>query len=155
MTLGSASYTGGMWAELAPPNRGHTDSWRRIGGDLALEADFASSEISGLINDLGIRPSQWESGMKEPPWADLPDSNSIMISNGQITNSRFTASWQGHDTATAADPDMSVRGFSGDMAGAFYGPDGEEVAGVVGGDGNGWQVMGHFGGVRETAGGDN
>ena len=155
VTLGSATYSGNMWAELAPPNGGLSRNYRRIWGDMALKADFAAGDISGLIDGLEMRPSRRESGIEEPPWADLPDSNSILISDGQIIDSRFTASWQGQDTATAADPDMSVNGFAGDMAGAFYGPDGEEVAGVVGGDGNGWQVMGGFAGVRDTSGTEN
>ena len=156
-TLGSASYTGGMWAEMYPANGALSRNWRQIAGALALDANFADSNISGMIDDLEMQPSERESGSDDPhrPWADLPDSNSILISDGQITNSRFTASWAGLDTDEAADPDMSMRGFSGDMAGAFYGPDGEEVAGVVGGDGNGWQVMGGFAGVRDTSGTEN
>ena len=149
--LGSASYTGGMWAELYP-NSPRSYRWRQIAGALALEADFASSEISGLIDGLAVRAGE----PPHQPWADLPDSNSILISDGQITDSRFTASWTGHDdTDASVDPSRSVNGFAGDMAGAFYGPDGEEVAGVVGGDGNGWQVMGGFAGVRDTSGTEN
>ena len=156
-TLGSASYTGGMWAEMYPANGALSRNWRQIAGALALEANFTEGNISGMIDDLEMQPSERESGSDDPhrPWADLPDSNSIEISDGRITDSRFTASWAGLDTDEAADPDMSMRGFSGDMAGAFYGPDGEEVAGVVGGDGNGWQVMGGFAGVRDTSGTEN
>ena len=154
-TLGSASYTGGMWAEMYPANGALSRNWRALFGDLELEADFAAGNISGLINDLEMQPSERESGIEDAPWANLPASNSIRITDGRITDSQFMASWAGQDTDAAADPDMSMRGFSGDMAGAFYGPDGEEVAGVVGGAGNGWQVMGGFAGTKDQAGGEN
>ena len=155
-TLGSASYTGGMWAELAPPNGGNDRNWRQIYGVLELDADFAQGDVTGQVDRLEMRPSERESGIEDPPWEGLSDSNSIRISDGRfIAGSRFTASWAGQDTDAAADPDMSMRGFAGDMAGAFYGPDGEEVAGVVGGDGNGWQVMGMFAGTKDQDGGEN
>ena len=150
-TLGTANYTGGMWAEMYPTNGGLSSAWRQISGSLALEAKFAEGNISGLIDGLAMRPGD----PPHQPWAELPDSNRILISDGRITDSQFTASWQGQDTDEPADPDMSVNGFAGDMFGAFYGPDGEEVAGVVGGAGNGWQVMGGIAGVRDTAGGEN
>ena len=152
--LGTANYTGDMWAELYP-NSPDGKRWRNFFGDMALKADFAEGAISGIVNGLEMQPSERESGSDDPhrPRVALPDS--IEISDGQITDGRFTASWAGQDADAAADPDMSVRGFSGDMAGAFYGPDGEEVAGVVGGDGNGWQVMGGFAGVRDTSGTEN
>ena len=151
-TLGTANYTGGMWAEMYPTNGGLSSTWHQISGALALEAKFAEGNISGLIDGLSMRPGH----PRHQPWAALPDSNSIEISDGRITDSRFTASWTGHDdTDAAADADMSVSGFEGGIAGAFYGPDGEEVAGVVGGGGNGWQVMGGIAGVRDTAGSGN
>ena len=46
----------------------------------------------------------------------------MAISGGEIEGSRFTADWAGEDTdANSADED-SIRGFSGNMLGEFYGP---------------------------------
>ena len=151
-SLGSASYAGEFWSQVVPPNGGLSRNWRQIAGEVVLDADFASSSISGLIDGLSMRPSERESGSDDPPWADLPISNSIVISNGRITDSRFRADWAGQDTDATADLDRSMRGFEGEMAGAFYGPDGEEVGGVVaGGRRQEWLVQGTFAGERDTA----
>ena len=56
----------------------------------------------------------------------------------------------------ASDPDRSLRGFAGGIAGAFYGPAGEELGGIIGGgrDAVGsspaWHVMGFIGGERAS-----
>ena len=149
--LGSASYSGEFYANVAPPHGGSSANWRRLAGDVSLDADFAGGSISGLIGDLEMQPSERESGLDDPPWADLPAGNSIVISGGRIADSRFTAAWAGQDADAMADPGRSMRGFSGEMTGAFYGPDGEEVAGAVGGGrGREWLVQGAFAGARDA-----
>ena len=155
LSLGSATYTGGFYATLAPPNGALSRNWRELFGDLMLDADFSAGDISGQIDSLQLRESKVESADGNPVWADLPDSNSIAISGGQITDSRFRADWAGEDTDAASDLDKSMRGFSGEMLGAFYGPDGEEIAGVAGGGRDAtattqeWLVQGAFAGTKE------
>ena len=153
--MGSATYTGGFYANLAPANGALSRYWRELYGDLGLNADFSAGDISGQVDSLALRESEMESADGNRVWADLPDSNSIAISGGQITDSRFRADWAGKDTDAASDLDKSIRGFSGEMLGAFYGPDGEEIAGVAGGGRDAtattqeWLVQGAFAGTKD------
>ena len=63
----------------------------------------------------------------------LAAGNTFDISNGVITDSRFEADWVGNDTNAGSALEDSVRGFEGTMVGEFYGPNAEEVGGVLGG----------------------
>ena len=102
---------------------------------------------------MEIRLSENESGSDNPQWQDMAAGNSIVITDGRITDSRFTASWSGRDTDDASAAATSMRGYKGSMAGAFYGPNGEEVAGVVSGArGDDWLVQGAIVGTKDAGG---
>ena len=152
-TLGSADYEGTFWANLYPEDRASSRNWREIQGDLDLRADFSGSRISGQVDGIEMRDSEVENPNRD--WAALPE-NGIAILDGRIDGSRFQANWEGMDSDAASDPDRSLRGFAGGIAGAFYGPAGEELGGVVGGgrDAVGaspaWHVMGFIGGTKAS-----
>ena len=132
MALGSASYQGYMTGDLwnsdgnSPRYATHNN---QIWGVLSLEADFDDSTIDGQVNELWTQSSR-EAGRE---WYQLPDTNSVAITDGVIDEGRFTADWMGQDTNADSPASDSVRGFEGDMLGEFYGPNGEEVAGVLNG----------------------
>ena len=50
-----------------------------------------------------------------------------------IDEGRFTADWTGQDSNPDSSALESVRGFVGSLFGEFYGPNGEEVGGVLNG----------------------
>ena len=131
VALGTATYAGGFWARLIPQNRSAFKYWHNLRGELTVDADFTDGQITGLISALELRESEVENPDRE--WNDLAASNSIVISNGAITDNRFRVDWEGQDSNSASAFEDSVRGFSGEMLGAFYGPDGEETAGIVDG----------------------
>lgn len=124
--LGSASYEGSIlgniWDTGDPGRRTGSDLVR---GTLTLHADLDDGGIGGQIFDFRL----FDRGADDPSWQALADSNAIDIA-GRITQGRFTADWSGRDSGGAPAED-SVRGFTGTMLGAFYGPAGEEVGGVL------------------------
>lgn len=131
-SLGSASYQGYIVGDLwnddgnSPLYETHRNL---IWGVLALEANFDDSTIDGQVNEIWTRSSR-EAGEE---WYELPDTNSMAITDGVIDEGRFTADWTGQDTDADSLASDSVRGFEGSMLGEFYGPSGQEVAGVLNG----------------------
>ncbi len=151
-SLGRAHYDGSFWAELYPEGGARSRNRRQIYGDLALQADFSEGRISGLVERIEMRAAEVES--PDGDWAYLPESNSITVLDGEIDDSRFQAKWKGRDSDRTSDIDRSLRGFAGGISGAFFGPNGEEVGGTVGGGRDAgatspeWHVMGAITGSR-------
>ena len=132
MPEGSASYDGEMSATVWQEDDHTTPTGRTyFTGDLDLDANFDSSSISGRISNLGHGTS--ESWVTLPDDGLMPEGNTITVYDGAIEDNQFTADWRGNDTDTSSVPENSIRDFAGTMVGAFYGPGGEEVAGVMGG----------------------
>ena len=85
--------------------------------------------------------------MEEPGQSrvTLPLTVYADITDGEIANGQFTATW------TQVVPDLDAGEiFSGDMLGEFYGPKAEEVGGVFNGTTDDEVFAGWFGGVRPT-----
>ena len=129
VNLGSATYEGHIIAErhnnFTDPDFRAVREW--IWGLLTLNADFSASTIVGSAIPMWMQ-------LSDGTWVQIPDTNSIVISDGEIDGSRFDASWRGEDTDASAALEDSFRGFEGSMTqilGEFYGPDGEEVGGVL------------------------
>ena len=126
-------------------------------GDLTLNADFDSSAIAGQIDGIETLPSAqpWTMTLMCTKWRQ---AYTFDISNGVITDSRFEADWVGNDTNAGSALEDSVRGFEGTMVGEFYGPNAEEVGGVLGGhraaagDLPALYLHGGFGATREACG---
>ena len=147
--LGSATYEGhilaDMWQNFTGPEQ--VDIQSELWGEMTLEADFSAGTISGEVGTLWLYVHRPE-GLTQ-----LSETNSIMISDGGIDGNRFHAAWRGEDSDAGSSLDLSVRGFEGSMLGAFYGPNGEEVGGVLTGErAESDQVInGRFGGESQQA----
>ena len=148
VNLGSATYEGHLIAErhnnFTDPNFREVRNW--IWSELTLNADFSASTITGSTGTMWLQ-------LLDGTWVQVPDTNSIEISNGDIHGSRFHAEWAGQDTDTSSALEDSFRGFEGSMLGEFYGPNGEEVGGVVTGEraATDQVIHGRFGGESQAA----
>ena len=124
--LGSASYAGNIFGNIwnvDDPNR--STGLDLLRGTLTLDANLDSGDIGGEVRNL----RRFDYGAEDRAWEDLAETVSIEIGGGTIERGRFTATWEGRDSGDEPVVD-SVRGFAGNMLGAFYGPAGEEVGGV-------------------------
>ena len=127
-TTGSATYEGRVYADSWDVNNPVEDLGRaNIRGDVALEANFGSGDVTGRIDGLELRPPG------ESSYAPMGSENALELSNGAIAGSGFTADWTGMDTDANSVLEDNIHGFSGAMNGGFYGPAAEEVAGVFSG----------------------
>ena len=138
VSLGSATYVGEIWGDLwhnytADRYRASYDEQGNsvegiegfIRGELTLDATFSESGIEGSVSNLMWRRSY------SAQWTPYEDTNTIRISEGEIIDNWFHAAWHGEDNSVSSAPEDSVSGFEGSMLGEFYGPQGEEVGGVL------------------------
>ena len=134
LPAGTASYQGSMQGALWN-NDGTVPAYgthrRAIWGALNMEADFDAASISGRVDNIWVRTPRADGG----DWVEWPDSTTMEFSVGRMVDGRFTVGWTGSDTSADTPDTHSLRGFSGDLLGEFYGPSAEEVAGVL----NGWR----------------
>ena len=153
LPMGSASYAGnlvgGLWNDDENPK--YATHRRAIFGVLTLEADFDDSTIAGEANNLWVRSTRQDGEQ----WAELPNTNSMEISEARIIEGRFAAGWTGVDSDPNNPADTSTRGFEGNMVGEFYGPNAEEVGGVINGNRDATAttpeqfIIGVFGGEKQ------
>ena len=131
MPTGSASYSGRMTARIwfGDHSEPYPEDRLQVYGALTLDADFDNSEIDGEVNDIYTQIGDYS----EPSELMGTGGNSIDISNGMIADGGFTADWAGMDTDASSAPEDTIRGFAGSMLGQFYGPEAEEVGGVMSG----------------------
>ena len=94
-----------------------------------MEADFSNSSIEGEIASLWAEPPG--TAFSNCCWEQLPSTTSIEILPGEITENRFHGDWEGRDTVANPDLRYSLLGLKGSLLGEFYGPDGEEIGGVI------------------------
>ena len=148
VNLGSATYEGHFGADVFKnrPGAGFDDIRGFLWGEVTLEADFSMSSISGDVDTLWYRTPEGE-------WLRVADTNSLLISGGEIDGNRFHADWHGQDTDAASVYSESVRDLEGSMLGAFYGPNGEEIGGVLTGQREETDevINGRFGGESQRA----
>ena len=122
LPTGNATYYG----------RFRADSWagsdrverQRYSGTMRLVANFDMRQLEGRI--FGVRGSPRGSSTRSS-WP----TSSFTLTNGRIVNGQFTAVLKGVDSNPDALFDESVRDFLGHILGEFYGPNAEEVGGVV------------------------
>jgi hypothetical protein len=132
---GSATYLGNGRIDLYPTddfiNSGA--SRNRLRGDVTMTANFDAGEISGVMNNLTLQ---------------VPESSERAAFDGQIdlnTGSFVTNTFSGTVTGDAALSDAGLAlNEDGAYNGAFFGPDADEVHGVISGTGalNGTNVNG-------------
>ena len=124
---GRAYYQGRVQAEFWNADNPNWNTQPRLIGTLHLSANLDDGEISGRIDDL---LSQSPGEAKYQPMAD---GNVIDIASTSIDEARFVAEWVGNDPNENAAPEETIRGFSGNVLGEFYGLAAEEIGGVIGG----------------------
>ena len=147
MPTGTATYAGSMRADAYDNTLGDISSSvarSSLEGNVILTADFADATLSGRIFRLWIRPP---GGSSEA----LPSTTRFQITDGAIAGDKFTATLSGVDDDADASLDESVRGFTGDVSGQFYGPGAREFAGAfnatrVTDNDDDWTVEGSLGG---------
>ena len=92
---------------------------------MRLVANFDMRALEGRIYRIqGRKPAE---DNQYSTWA----TSSFAITEGRIVNGQFTATLTGLDSDPTTPFDESVRGFIGHVLGEFYGPNAEEVGGVV------------------------
>lgn len=124
---GQAGYQGRVQAEFWNADDPNWNTQTRLLGMLHLQANLDAGEISGRIDEL----------LAQAPGAatyqPMAAGNVIDIASTPIDAGRFIAAWVGNDPNVNAAPDETIRGFSGNLLGEFYGPTAEEIGGVIGG----------------------
>ena len=151
LTDTNATYEGYFWGRfLASDGERPRYATHRhhLWGELTLDVNFATNNISGMVDNLHLRtpegynnnetPNDPSDDIRNPwrPFEELPDTNSITIESATIVQGRYSTTWMGQDTDADNPMGTSVRDFSGQMVGDFYGPNGEETAGVLNGSRN-------------------
>ena len=124
---GRADYQGRVQAEFWNADDPNWNTQSRLIGTLRLAANLGDGEISGQIDEL---LAQYPGDTKYQPMAD---GNVIDIASTSINEARFVAQWVGNDPNADAAAGETIRGFSGNVLGEFYGPAAEEIGGVISG----------------------
>ncbi len=127
MPTGTAAYSGRMFADQYDNTVGSTSSRvarGRVQGNLVLTADFADATLSGRIFRLRIQPPG------ESSYENMPSTTRFDIADGAIAGDGFTATLTGVDDDANAPLEDSMRGFTGDISGRFYGPNAHEFGAV-------------------------
>ncbi len=122
--VGSAIYRGNFRARLVDPEApSYRDQWDMVGG-VRLVANFDMRELQGRIDSIRVEAPD---NAFDAWWP----TSSFELSDVRMNDGQFTATLTGVDS----DPDTvfsaSVRGFMGSVLGEFYGPNAEELGGVV------------------------
>ena len=141
LTGGTTATYSGYFSGRNLPNDGERPRYAthrsHLWGELELSANFDTLKISGTVDNLHVRyPEGYdEEGNRNPlrDFVEWPKSTSIVIHEGDIARGRYVLRWEGVDTNPANPSITSAGGFSGNMAGDFYGPNAEETAGVFNG----------------------
>ena len=126
LPTGSATYhgrlSGDYWGTTDPDGNVR----QRVRGTMRIVANFDMRALEGRV----YRIQGTEHGADNATRTTWPTS-SFILTDGRIVNGQFTAILRGVDDDPNTPLDRSVRGFIGDVLGEFYGPNAEEVGGVV------------------------
>ncbi len=125
-TQGSANYNSGwFWANAYRQSSSSNNFRQRISGSVRIVANFDMSSLSGRIFSVrGAEPGS----TTRVPWP----TSSFSITNGKINSAgQFTATLTGLDSNSNTPFSESVRGFVGQILGQFFGPNAEELSGVL------------------------
>ena len=124
LPMGTATYHGQLdtrtWKTADPD----TDLRQYISGTMRIVANFDMRALEGRVYRIqGSEPG----GDTRSIWP----TSSFTLTNGRIVNGQFTATLTGVDSDPNTPLDESVRDFMGHVLAEFYGPNAEEVGGVV------------------------
>ena len=124
LPVGTATYHGRLYSETWLTTDSNSDWQQRISGTVRIVANFDMRALEGRIYRIrGSEPGD----SARTVWP----TSSFTLTNGRIVNGQFTATLTGVDSDPKTPLDESVRGFMGHVLGEFYGPNAEEVGGVV------------------------
>lgn len=126
--LGEATYNGEISSHAYRMNTAQSinDNRQRFWGTMRIVANFDMSTLDGEIyNVRNTQPGEPSSRRESRP------TSSFSITNGQITDNQFTATLTGLDSDPNVPFNESARGFMGHIVGMFFGPNAEELGGVV------------------------
>ena len=121
---GTATYRGSIFSTVWRNGNDTHDEYVLSGG-FRLTADFDAASLEGKVDRLA------KSQGSRFDYLYLSSTTGFDISNGKIVDGQFTASLTGSDLNLNAELEESVRGFVGDILGEFYGPEAEEIGGVL------------------------
>ena len=125
-TQGSANYSSGwVWANAYRQSSSSNDFRQRISGSVRIVANFDMSSLSGRIFSVrGAEPGS----TTRVSWP----TSSFSITKGKINSAgQFTATLTGLDSDPSVPFSKSARGFVGQILGQFFGPNAEELGGVL------------------------
>lgn len=118
----NATYSGWSVAEMYPDDEAAADDERaRMEGDLTMSADFNAATISGAITDLSTKTRVNDTWSNSQALA-----GSVSMDSTAISGNGFSG-----NLTPSADLTAVVGDFTGTYGGKFYGPNGEEVGGVL------------------------
>ena len=147
LPMGTATYHGELdtstW-ETTDPDR---DRSQLISGTMRIVANFDMRALEGRV--YRIRGRERGDDVRS-----IWPTSSFALTNGRIVNGQFTATLTGMDSDPNTPFDESVRDFMGHVLGEFYGPNAEEVGGVVSatrdvaGTADDRELVGFFGGRK-------
>ena len=124
LPMGTATYHGELDTRTWKTTDPDIDQRQFIAGTMRIVANFDMRALEGRVYRIrGIEPG----GDSRSTWP----TSSFTLTNGRIVNGQFTATLTGVDSDPNTPLDESVRGFMGHVLGEFYGPNAEEVGGVV------------------------
>ncbi len=128
-SLGTATYSGYSNIDAYPETgfENNSESRTRLRSDLTMSADFGAGTISGMLDNMQIRdPGETDFTSIDGTMTMETTSFEVNGFRGDLTaDADFTA-------ATGATLDASSN-----YSGAFYGPNAEEVGGVISATGSG------------------
>ena len=126
LPTGRAAYTGYFRADAYRSTDPDNALRQRLYGRMLLSANFDLRTLTGLIDHIrGTQPG--EGSGNRVYW----HTSSFVVTNGRIADGQFTALLTGRDSDPDTPLNESVRGFVGQIAGWFFGPNAEEVGAVV------------------------
>ena len=124
LPMGTATYHGELDTRTLETDNPSLDARQYISGTMRIVTNFDMRTLEGRVYRIrGTEPG----GDSRSTWP----TSSFTLTNGRIVNGQFTATLTGVDSDPNTPLDESVRDFMGHVLAEFYGPNAEEVGGVV------------------------
>ncbi len=124
LPMGTATYHGELDTRTWERDNPSSDARQYISGTMRIVANFDMRTLVGRVYRIrGTEPG----GDSRSTWP----TSGFTLTDGRIVNGQFTATLTGVDSEPNTPLDESVRDFMGHVLAEFYGPNAEEVGGVV------------------------
>ena len=126
LPMGTATYHNKFRARTWETANDDIDQRQRIYATMRIVANFDMRALEGRVYGVEGTP-------RDGSYSDrvYQPTSSFTLTDGRIVNGQFTATLTGVDSDPNTPLDESVRDFMGQVLGEFYGPNAEEVGGVV------------------------